>query len=163
MLIRIYYLLLLMSAFPLHTMMLFNSLHEIEKQLVIRTIQQRGIATIYNEIQRISDQQFTFEGDERDYTKPITFNIDTIFSKSESNRDPLTQAVFDKIADIESKYGYIPEAITTATQDSTQLATNHFGNSTYYWIDSNTIRIESCLNNKPELLALINTYKNTKQ
>jgi len=137
------YTLFLVTPYSLYAMHKPKPLTTIEKTLVFREINRRGLSAIANENNqthlRISD---TF------------FKPDKLIE-----HDPLATIIFQTIETIETTHGYNP----TERNDGRYIipATNYLGNYTqYYWhTDNKSIKIASKITNREGVMQIINHEK----
>jgi hypothetical protein len=137
-----------------------GSLNSIEKALVLREIYIHGLATIAKQVEESTSPKLTANIPKI----PIILRIRDTFLKPEvADTDPLTTAIFNKINEVELKNGYNPSSIELVNGHycHTHPSTNYLGNHTrYYWEKNNeTIRIESHITNKKDLLEIVNHEK----
>src|SRR5439155_19490799 len=127
---------------PLLDAMSKQSLHMIERELILREIKKHGLSCIKNKIHNSALPQRIDQIDQRGkiswfYSLPTILEIDAQFYKRQRRFDPLAKTLFHMIEQIESKLGYVPEQIITKHKKRTKVmtATNIFGdNSRYYWV-----------------------------
>ena len=164
--------LLIASSFSLHAMLFKNlsdPLNDIQKQLVARTIQKRGLDSVLQEIEKTASPQLIPGdwGDEERYS--IALEIKDIFHKNEVATDSLAHDIFGAIAENEKDDGYIPSSIEKEMFGALmiKMPNNSLGSNTrYYWLEkdgklcTDAVRVEAHLINKVTLLELINNYKN---
>jgi hypothetical protein len=147
--------------------MFHDTLHPIEKELVICEIQERGKSAILKEIAMATSMHAATN---TNCEEPVFFTTATIlqiqrrFHEKDVAENPLTKMVFETIERIEKKDGYIPKAIDRGEEYI--YATNYFSlNTRYYWLKGNggrrssTVRVEANLTNKAALQELVESYK----
>ena len=141
----------------------FPSLSSIEKMLVARAIQQRGIDAVRQEIENAEDPE-PITGERRfGFRIPVVLNIEAIFKKEDIESDLLTKEMFEEIQKRETRFGYITE-VTEKTADCFVVPTNFVGRDIrYYWLEENgtrlpAVKIEACFTNKPELKQIVDNY-----
>src|SRR5579863_3267731 len=71
----------------------FPSLSAIEKMLVARAIQQRGIDAVRQEIESAEDSKRIVNQGCYGFTRPIALSIEMTFQKEDSETDPLAQNI----------------------------------------------------------------------
>ena len=146
--------------------MFFKPMSTIERMLVVREIQKRGVDTVRQDIHNAKEAKIVIHDGRCGEMYPTVLDIKMILKKEDSQTDELTKTTFEKIQEIELKSGYIPAQIIKDTDSGhcVTVATNRLGEDTrYYWLEENgtripTIRIEAKLTNKPELKEILAGY-----
>jgi len=134
----------------------FPSLSAIERMLVARAIQQRGIDAVRQDIESAEDSKGTCYEDWRSgehYLKgPTVLSVDVVLKKEDVETDPLAKAVFEEI-----QKDYCSE-VKMAREPS------FIGHNTRYnWLEEKgadipDVKIKARLTNKQELKGIVDTY-----
>lgn len=157
------------SLYAMHFKELSEPLNIIQTQLILRTIQKRGLDSVRQEIQKAASPELIKStwGDEERYS--IALELEDIFHKNEILTDPLVHDIFNVIAEQEKESGYVPDHIEKEMYGAifNVQPTNFLGHNTrYYWLEkdgtlsTDSVRVEAHFINKLTLLELVNNYKN---
>jgi hypothetical protein len=146
--------------------MYFAPLSAIEKMLVQREIQRRGVEAVRQEIYNAGDPEKISKWRHYVVRVPTVLRIDMIFKKEDIQADSLAKNIFEEIQKIESASGYIPKSIITEDQYAVTVIspTNFIGSNTrYYWLEENSaripaVRVKAKLTNKSELKDIVDAH-----
>jgi len=157
--LRVSFLVFSTTIVPLNAMLIsskitFNPLHTVERALVVKEIERRGVHALRQEIGNAQNPRLTFDGQRYGAVVPVALHIKTKFFKSDIDKDPLSKAVFEEIAKREAG-GY----------RQVKKPTNYLTPETrFFWSEESderipVVEIEAKLINKPELLSIVESHE----
>jgi len=151
-----------MQSMSLQAMLI--PLNALEKSLVMKEIERRGVDVVSQEIDEVGEPAFVQNSSHCGFYIPTALEITMELYKKERDMDLFTGFVFEQIAQREERYDYGEEFIVR--EDGSVVAPVCYLSDSletkYWWkrgSDKSVVIVTALLRNKAEIQQLIESYR----